>query len=96
MKTKDIKATTVIKGHGMTRTSKVIESIRMTVREQVCQAYREWKQEYITPEEFSTRMYDIRFASLALMGNMAYLDILSEDDEAKLETYIRSLTDVYF
>jgi hypothetical protein len=41
-------------------------------------------------------MYDIRFASLALMGNMAYLDILSEDDEAKLETYIRSLTDVYF
>ena len=95
MRTKDT-SKPVIKGHGMTRTNKVIESIHMTVREMVSQAYREWKHQDITAEEFSTWMYDIRLTTLALVGNMAYLDILSEDDEAKLETYIRSLTDVYF
>lgn len=71
-------------------------AIRTAIREQVIQAYKEWKEQNITTEEFSTWMYDIRITSLAIVGNMAYLGILDEEDEARLETFIRSLTEVYF
>lgn len=71
-------------------------AIRTAVREQVIQAYKEWKEQNITTEEFSTWMYDIRITSLAIVGNMAYLGILDEDDDVRLETFIRSLTEVYF
>lgn len=71
-------------------------AIRTAVHEQVVKAYKEWKEQNITTEEFSTWMYDIRITSLAIVGNMAYLRILDEDDEARLETFIRSLTEVYF
>ena len=71
-------------------------AIRTAVREQVVQAYKEWKEQNITAEEFSTWMYDIRITSLAIVGNMAYLGILDEEDDTRLETFIRSLTEVYF
>ena len=71
-------------------------AIRTAIREQVIQAYKEWKEQNITTEEFSTWMYDIRITSLAIVGNMAYLGILDEEDDARLETFIRSLTEVYF
>lgn len=71
-------------------------AIRTAIREQVTQAYKEWKEQNITTKEFSTWMYDIRITSLAIVGNMAYLGILDEEDDARLETFIRSLTEVYF
>lgn len=71
-------------------------AIRTAIREQVIQAYKEWKEQNITTKEFSTWMYDIRITSLAIVGNMAYLGILDDEDNARLETFIRSLTEVYF
>ncbi len=71
-------------------------AIRTAVREQVVQAYKEWKHQDITTEEFSTWLYDIRLTSLAIVASMARLGVLDEDDEARLETFIRSLTETYF
>ena len=71
-------------------------AIRTAVREQVVQAYREWRTQDITTEEFSTWMSDIRLTSLAIVASMARLGVLDEDDEARLEIFIRSLTETYF
>lgn len=71
-------------------------AIRTAVREQVVDAYKAWKNQYITTEEFGTWMYDIQVTSLAIVYSMARLGVLDEDDEARLETYIRSLTETYF
>ena len=71
-------------------------AIRTAVREQVVDAYKAWKNQYITTEEFSTWMYDIQVTSLAIVYSMARLGVLDEDDEARLETFVRSLTETYF
>ena len=75
--------------------NRVTLSIRSAVRQQVAQAYREWRNQHITTEEFSTWMFDIRITSLAIVENMENFGIIDEDERETLDRFIRSLTETY-